>query len=160
MLGDMIRYLKENRRVLSVEEMTRLMYENIPSPADLSEFIKVRPESYSREPVASSKFHELLVMTWAPGQASPIHNHKGSSCVFRVISGEGRETVFELKDGIPVPKHVRTIARGDLCVSYEEDVHKISSTNKTLVTMHFYSPPLRMETFPPVADSFEQGLGI
>jgi 3-mercaptopropionate dioxygenase len=66
------------------------------------------PESYWRmraEGYARRLLHEnselgytAVVMTWAPGQCTPLHDHGGLWCVEGVIDGTMRVTQYDLTD--------------------------------------------------------------
>lgn len=165
MLSNITSFLKKNQRVLSPEEMVKVLFDNPVSFSDVRDFVQAVKEGYSRSTVFSSAHHELVVITWAPWQNSPIHSHGESSCAFRVVCGEGREAFFEKKDGILVRRPhsgrmERRLSHGSLCLSYAGEIHEMGSTSNFMVTLHLYSPSLVMETFPPPPEDFSKGLGI
>lgn len=43
--------------------------------------------------------YTAIVMTWGPGQRTPLHDHDGSWCVEGVVEGEIEVTQYELMEG-------------------------------------------------------------
>lgn len=43
--------------------------------------------------------YTAIVMTWGPGQRTPLHDHDGAWCVEGVVEGEIEVTQYELMDG-------------------------------------------------------------
>ena len=119
---------------------------------DLSEYVHFADNTYRRNLVRTGPHYQAWVLCWKNGQRSPIHDHSGSACVVRVLSGTLTETLFELAPN----GHVKAIfsrdsAEGSLIGSEDADIHQVSNLqagDADLVTLHVYSPPLsRMKTF-------------
>src|SRR4051812_1113344 len=51
---------------------------------------------YKRNTISRSEHYELLALCWHSGHCTPIHDHQGSSCAFRVVEGVGTEIRFDL----------------------------------------------------------------
>ncbi len=119
---------------------------------DVQEFVRFKPDRYQRNLVCEGPMYQLLVMCWSSGQRSPIHNHAGSTCGVRVLSGIATETSFASSPS-DLLKPVASFdhERGAISVSQDSDTHQISNlqvADEDLVTLHIYSPPLlRMDTF-------------
>ena len=43
--------------------------------------------TYRRNLIRRTAAYEALLLCWLPGQRSPIHDHRGSGCAFRVVEG-------------------------------------------------------------------------
>lgn len=120
---------------------------------DLSGHLRFDDKAYARNLVKRSAWYELLALGWKSGQSSPIHDHFGSSCAFRIIEGRATEVNFEVTG----PGRARETDRahyelGDVCVSSSGHVHQVLNSQpagKNLVTLHIYSPPLRMGIYRP-----------
>ena len=109
----------------------------------LSEHIHFNDERYSRNLLAYGPQFYALVLCWKPGQASPIHDHKGASCGVRVIEGVATETSFSWQDGQFVEGAVTSMHAGEVCGSFDDDIHEIRNNGSSnLVTLHIYSPYL------------------
>jgi cysteine dioxygenase len=101
---------------------------------------------------------QVMVIGWLPGQASEVHDHRGSLCGFRVVQGDAAESIYDASGVGQVFESVRVHHRpGDVVVSGEADIHKMfiePASEKPLITLHVYTPPLRMKTYeeaPPRA---------
>ena len=80
--------------------------------ADLSEMLsgsalqlpqsywRTRQDSYARRLLHqdSDRGYTAVVMTWAPGQSTPLHDHGGLWCVEGVVDGTMEVTQFDLTD--------------------------------------------------------------
>src|SRR4051812_27435697 len=63
--------------------------------ADLAEHLHFSPAAYKRNLVRAGPQYHAWLLCWKNGQRSPIHDHRGSACVVRVLRGTLTETVFE-----------------------------------------------------------------
>jgi cysteine dioxygenase len=142
---------------------------------DLQPFIRFDDERYQRNLMHAGPAYEALVLCWKPGQRSPIHDHQGSSCALRVMTGLATETQFDrTPEGLIYP--INTVAHppGAVRSSFDSDIHQVSNLQgrgQMLVTLHIYSPALRVcnvysltvrgsyEWVDPVFE-FAQGAGI
>ena len=61
-------------------------------------FLRVRPEGYARRLLHRNDDlgYTAVVMTWGPGQGTPLHDHAGIWCVEGVLSGQMDVTQFDL----------------------------------------------------------------
>jgi cysteine dioxygenase len=139
-------------------------------------YTKFSAEHYVRNLLHSGPAYQALVICWHSGQRSPIHDHRGSSCAVKVISGVATETIFaRAANGMYFATSSHQLAAGDSCASQDADVHQMSNLQAEgtdLVTLHIYSPPLfRMnmfslvdpkvvQFFDPVNEEFASGAGI
>lgn len=102
--------------------------------------------TYRRNLVHAGPAYQALVLCWRNGQRSPIHDHAGSSCGVRVLSGEALETVFErTRAGMVFAVRSLAHAPGSVCATQDADIHQVSNVaddGSDLVTLHVYSPPL------------------
>jgi cysteine dioxygenase len=139
-------------------------------------FLRFSADHYVRNLMYAGPSYQALVLCWHSGQRSPIHDHRGSSCAVKIISGVATETTFErAANGMLYAVGSRQLAAGDSCASQDADVHQISNLQPDgtdLVTLHIYSPPLYrmnmyslvdakvMQFFDPVNEEFLSGAGI
>jgi 3-mercaptopropionate dioxygenase len=63
-------------------------------------FRRVRPEGYARRLLHRNDElgYTAVVMTWGPGQGTPLHDHAGIWCVEGVVEGRMDVTQFDLVD--------------------------------------------------------------
>ena len=143
--------------------------------AAVARYVRFGWERYQRNLARTGPAYEALVLCWNSGQRSPIHDHRGSRCAFRVLSGVAAETRFaRTSDGLVYPISTTDLAEGTICATQNDDIHQVSNLQpqaRKLVTLHIYSPPLRVfnvysltepgtnEWIEPV-DEFAEGLGI
>jgi cysteine dioxygenase len=114
--------------------------------------------------VAFDERFVAMLLCWEKGQGSPIHDHAGSSCWVKVLSGELLEVLYESPGSggggtggatgggrmqVKSTSKVKASARGDCCdMSYMNDtkgVHSIRnmSCTEVAVSLHIYAPPFR-----------------
>ena len=99
---------------------------------------------YQRNIIRRTEHYEMVLITWKPGQDTPIHDHVGSDCAFQIVEGETTETIYELDAaGLAVPVEERVYLPGTVCAADEPDIHRISNeTEGDLINLHIYTPPL------------------
>jgi len=128
---------------ISLRELQQRLDDDEISAASLDGYIHFSDERYARNLLAHGPQFYALVLCWKPGQASPIHDHKGASCGVRVIQGTATETSFRWQEGRLVPDRVTTMQAGEVCGSFDDDIHEIRNNgDENLVTLHVYSPYL------------------
>jgi cysteine dioxygenase len=117
-------------------------------PAELDEHVRFSARTYARNLVRQGPWYNLLVLCWKNGQRSPIHDHAGSSCAVRVLRGVLTETAFVFAPhGRVKAVGSRDLTAGAVCGGQDLDVHQVSNLqdgDADLVTLHVYSPPLRL----------------
>ena len=113
--------------------------------------------TYRRNLIRRTATYEALLLCWLPGQRSPIHDHRGSGCAFRVIDGVVTETIYERAKGseLVCAASMRWLPPGTICASREFDIHEVANMQPQadLVTLHLYSPPLSDVNLYRSADS-------
>jgi cysteine dioxygenase len=107
---------------------------------------------YRRNTIASSPHFELLALTWRSGHCTPIHDHQGVSCAFRVVEGTGTEVRFvKTASGLACPTGASPMPPGYVCSAEENDIHQVANhqaPGTDLVTLHIYSPRIKkMNTY-------------
>ena len=131
----------------SIDDLSRWLAQLEISLSDLSKFVHFG-ETYRRNLICEGQFYEVLCICWASGQRSPIHNHAGSTCGLRVMEGTATETVFRSSPcGQKLPVRSVDLVAPLVTASQDEDTHQVSNLQPEgcdLVTLHIYSPPLRM----------------
>ena len=147
--------------------------------SDLSESILSRslrlPERF-RRPVSECYARRLLhrdpdlrftavVMTWGPGQGTPLHDHAGIWCVEAVVEGAMEVTQFSLLDDegarCRFERETRVRAEvgesGCLIPPFEYHVLQNAYPDRTSITLHVYGGEMnRCCTFEPMDDGWHQ----
>lgn len=88
---------------------------------------------------------ELLVLTWLPGQRSPVHAHDASECVVRIVAGEATENLYRHREAGAAKRECmsRTLRPGLVSRLAGDMLHSMSNeAEDVLVTLHLYAPPL------------------
>lgn len=119
---------------------------------DVAEFARFSRRSYVRNLMRNGPWYHLLVLCWRSGQRSPIHNHAGSTCGFRILTGVATETLFHTTpSSLIVAGSSHDMHPGEVAVAQDRDIHQVSNLQAPgtdLMTLHIYSPPLlRMDTY-------------
>lgn len=142
---------------------------------DVAHFARFSEEMYVRNLIREGPWYHLLALCWRSGQRSPIHNHAGSTCGFKILKGVATETAFKSSpSALLYPARSHDMQVDEFAVTQDREVHQISNlqaAGEDLVTLHIYSPPLlRMDTysltdktvgeFRPVFFEHDSGSGI
>ncbi len=146
-LAEIINYLESltGRGDLRMQE--QLLGALAISRADIEECCSFGQRSYRRNTIARGEHYELLALCWRSGHCTPIHDHKGVSCAFKVIHGAGTEIRFQLSpSGCVCPVSTIPMAPGYICSADDDDIHQVANMQAPgmdLVTLHIYSPPIQ-----------------
>ena len=160
---------------ISLDFLTRRLTKLETSLDDVREHMQFGDKTYRRNLIRQGPRYQALVLCWRSGQRSPIHDHRGSICGVRILSGVAVETFFErTEDGWIYATRSRELGKNQVCGSQDSDIHQVSNLRprgEDLVTLHIYSPPLlvmgtysltdatRVEVAEPVY-VFSNGAGI
>jgi cysteine dioxygenase len=88
---------------ITLARVEQLVGEGALDEATLRPFVGVRTDKYARRLVHRSKYFDVMVLTWAPGQYTPIHNHAGNCGWVRLVQGQIAEETFRLVPGASLP---------------------------------------------------------
>ncbi len=143
-----------SERALTRDEMVALASAVDVESLDLGDYGAVKKACYARNTVLLNDHIELVVICWLPGQASAVHDHGRSNCLYLIVEGEMQEELFDLgPGGQPEARSKRSFGRGEITVAASDDIHRITNiTDEKLVTIHLYSPPLdeKMTMYTPI----------
>jgi predicted metal-dependent enzyme (double-stranded beta helix superfamily) len=114
-------------------------------------FHQVRPDGYARRLLHRDDAlgYTAVVMTWGPGQRTPLHDHAGIWCVEGVVEGRMDVTQFDLvEDQETVAGHAYTFeAKGCVhaavgsagCLIPPFEYHVLANAlDKPSITLHVY----------------------
>lgn len=110
-----------------------------------------RPGTYTRTCAYRDARFEVLLLNWAPGAASAIHDHGDQHCWMLVLDGLLQVDDYVRLDPGDVPGYAHVEPRG--CRVLEEgemdlrsgrfDLHRVAATGGSpAVSLHVYSGPL------------------
>lgn len=151
-LEPLLAYLGSLTGRADLDRLAALLGELDVTGDDLSDWCAFGDRGYKRNTIARSDWFELLALCWRSRQATPIHDHVGSSCAFRVIEGTGLEIRFQKTDcGLVAPVGSVEMVRGYVCAAEDDDIHQVVNAqceHENLITLHIYSPALsRINTY-------------
>jgi cysteine dioxygenase len=130
---------------LTLTFLNKLLEVNI-EVGDVEKWVIFSENHYQRNRVIRFPDIEMLVVCWRPGQYTPIHDHAGSICTIKVLTGTLTEIIFEKNSlGYLLPTQKTEIKAGKSCCSIDESIHLVGNfeaNNTDLITLHCYSPPL------------------
>jgi 3-mercaptopropionate dioxygenase len=125
-------------------------------------FHHVRPDGYARRLLHRNDDlgYTAVVMTWGPGQQTPLHDHAGIWCVEGVVEGRMNVTQFDLVE--ESAGACRFEARGCVhaavgsagCLIPPFDYHVLANAlEEPSITLHVYGGEMTTcHVFEPVAD--------
>lgn len=149
----LIEYLDSFDCPVELERLAEILSSLDIKREHLAEYLHFQADSYTRNLIKRSNWYELLALCWRSGQVSPIHDHFGSSCAFKIVEGNATEINFEGTGPGKARETCETIySQGEVCVSSSGHIHQVANRqleDRDLVTLHIYSPPLRMGIYRP-----------
>lgn len=154
-LRPLVAYLESLHGRADLRELSRLLTGLEVTRRDLDAWCQFGTRGYRRNTIRRSRWFELLALCWRSGDCTPIHDHAGSSCAFRVVEGRGSEVRFRMTpSGLVCPVGVTEMSPGYICAAEDADIHQVANMQPPghdLVTMHIYSPPIEtMQTYSPM----------
>lgn len=114
--------------------------------ADVAPYVEPLAKTYARRCVVRREHYEVLVLTWSPSQGSVAHDHSGSICGLKVVTGFLIEQMFEKAPDGRVRRTTATrIGAEGISIDSGFVIHSLanSAPYEVLVTVHIYSPPLQ-----------------
>lgn len=107
------------------------------------------PDRYARTRVFRDERFELILLTWARGSLTPVHDHAGQDCWLVPLAGRFDVDDFAIVDedahgrATLSPLRSRRLAAGELDHRDSfEPVHAVSLTSSTGVSLHVYARPI------------------
>jgi cysteine dioxygenase len=101
---------------------------------------------YTRISIHRDQSVEIVVICFADGQTSSVHDHEGSNCVVRLVRGKILENLFtNSDDGTLNFERNHCLMPGDISALNGTQVHQLVNLDKQgSVLLNFYSPPFQM----------------
>ncbi len=151
-LAELISYLDSLGTRVNLGVLDRLLSGLDVTRADIEPACIFGTKAYRRNTISRGDCYELLALCWRSGHVTPIHDHQGSSCAFRVIEGRGTEIRYRMSPaGIVCPVAAVEMPPGYVCAAHDDDIHQVANLQPAgtdLITLHIYSPPIRsMHTY-------------
>lgn len=90
------------------------------------------------ERIGVHRGHEVWLLSWLPGQESPLHDHGGASGAFGVLAGELDEHV--VRDDVLLGHRV---GPGQIRAFPRDHIHRVGNDGVIpAISLHVYSPAL------------------
>ncbi|MCA8966334.1 MAG: cysteine dioxygenase family protein [Planctomycetes bacterium] len=153
-------------REISIDRVQAIVGDGVLDEATLRPYIGARPDKYARRLVHRGPYFDVMVLTWAPGQFTPVHNHAGNCGWVRLVRGQISEETFRLVPGASLPtaavasdpedrggcvglertgEGVITQVGAVATADRERAIHRLGNPAEaggdTTVTLHVYSMP-------------------
>ena len=147
-LIDLFAYLDRRLETPPLPDLADWLARSAIGVDDLASFVKFDDRRYTRNLVCATEHWQVLLLCWRRGQCSPIHDHRGSICAFKVLRGTALEVLYE----ITTRGRARFTTSHDLPPSgvsaqADADIHRVIAFEE-LITLHIYAPPLvAMQTY-------------
>jgi cysteine dioxygenase len=159
-LGPLLDYLEGLGGRADLATLERLLGSLAVSRCDIEPACQFGQRGYRRNTIGKSAWYELVALCWRSGDCTPIHDHRGVSCAFRVVQGTGTEVRFTpTPAGLICPVSTHTMPPGYICAAADEDIHQVCNMQppgEDLITLHIYSPPIsKMGTYDFASASHE-----
>ncbi len=151
-LAAVINYLDSLTDRADLTILDRLLHQTDVTQADIAPACVFGTKGYRRNTISRTDWYELLALCWRSGDCTPIHDHAGCSCAFRVVEGHGTEIRYQsTESGLMCPVNTTVMAPGYVCSAEDADIHQVANMQAAgtdLVTLHIYSPPIKnMHTY-------------
>src|SRR4029077_10120224 len=126
--------------------LERLLKDLRITRADIGPALTFGQRGHTRKTISRADHLDLLALCWRTGHCTPIHDHKGVSCAFKVIHGTGTEIRFNnMPSGQICPSATTEMHPGYICSANDEDIHQVANfqpPGQDLITLHIYSPAI------------------
>jgi cysteine dioxygenase len=151
-LVPLIDYLAKLNERVDLDVLSGMLRTVSITRADLEPVLVFGARGYRRNVVAATPWFELLALCWRSGHCTPIHDHRGVSCAFKVIEGTGTEVRFKTTpSGLICPTESVEMSPGYVCAAADADIHQVvnmQAPGQDLITLHCYSPRItKMNTY-------------
>lgn len=137
-----------------VAELQALMGRYVSRESDWLRYALYDEHRYTRNLVdeGNGKYN-LILMAWGPNHRSPIHDHSGSHCIYKMLAGTLVETRYaeptaaESAAGAPMRIACETTLERD-SAGYIRDglgLHRVGNPSASVraASLHLYTPPIR-----------------
>ncbi|MSR37822.1 MAG: hypothetical protein EXS02_03135 [Planctomycetes bacterium] len=151
----------------SLVNVQALLADSVLIDTEIERYVLPRTDRHARQLVHRSQRFIVAVVTWMPGQCTPIHSHAGSLGLLRLVRGRlveerftiapsTRSSALELACDAAIPQHgIELVAAGRTelslpaaiaSVDKQRAIHRLGNPRQHLrdevaVTLHVYSMP-------------------
>jgi cysteine dioxygenase len=146
-LGPIIAYLDSLKGRADLDVLAGMLAKLDVRLDDIKPSCTFGQKGYKRNTISKGDWYELLALCWRSGDRTPIHDHQGVSCAFKIVHGTGTEIRFKpTPSGLICPVSATEMSPGYICAALDADIHEVANfqaPGQDLVTLHIYSPPIK-----------------
>ncbi|NEQ63169.1 MAG: hypothetical protein F6K53_39800 [Moorea sp. SIO4A1] len=127
---------------MSMEKFKELAMNLNLSEKLLEQSISFKKSDYHRQLVCTTRFGDIAVISWEPGQRSQIHTHEEKISIIRVYKGTLTHRFYEPVEHLHGKqgyrrKDEKTFTEGELaCVGFNQTHQLANESQQGLVTVH------------------------
>lgn len=131
-----VNYFKQCFRNNSLSFYSSLLRNDI---VNWKQFIKFDKNGYCRNIIYIDKEIEFVIISWLPGQSTPVHFHPNNGCLMKILDGELYEERY-IAQNRPIKK--KNYVKNDISYIGGSEQHVIHnmSPNVPAISLHIYSP--------------------
>jgi len=151
-LSDLAERLRRIPNLLADEgKVDALLRTHTIDQTALAPYVRYEDGRYTRNCVYRNGIFELLVLCWAPGARSPIHDHGGNRCWLVPQTGSFSIDDYTRIEGGRRPGPVRLeqcasapLELGDIDARGIDELHDIHAVyvNRPSISLHVYAAPI------------------
>ena len=140
LIGDLQGAKSHSERIALITNMSILL-------ADANHYHYFAESGYGRNLIFSCAEFEVILLCWQPGQTSRAHDHNGSLCVMKCLSGVLDEHRYAKLTGTATglyPIGQAQITAGSTAhITDEQGLHRLGNGSQVdACSLHFYFPPI------------------
>jgi predicted metal-dependent enzyme (double-stranded beta helix superfamily) len=146
LLKTFIEHLETLPDKTSPDKLEKCVLDMDAKKLQIEEYISFSDRAYKRNIINVSTKCEVTVVCFMEGQATPIHDHGGSTGITIIQNGTMTEELFNKQStGMIAPKLKRTFQKNELSRVNLTTVHRVSNAHtEGFVSINIYFPPLTL----------------
>ena len=130
-----------NRIITNTKQF--ICYENIANLRHFNSnewmrYMQFDRKTYKRNLIMKTDYYEMYLLCWLPGQRTPMHDHPGNGCMFKILHGKINERLYDSNFEM-IRENVH---QAGSVIAIKDDVHVMENkTNNYIASLHIYSDP-------------------
>ncbi|UKN03383.1 cysteine dioxygenase family protein [Paracrocinitomix mangrovi] len=145
------------------KEIIRLVKDADIKKKDLMEFAHFdhdKKEGYGRHLVHKGKNFEIMVMSWAPLDATAIHNHGYTEWGAVKTFGKLEHTSFEYKNSCLTTLFKEKLSKDEVIAVNQNLIHQMANfSGENVISLHIYGTSLAVDGITDNSHLYELGKG-
>jgi len=153
----------ESKKDFKPSEIVRIIKNaelNETDLTDWSDFDHDKKDGYGRKLIHAAENFEIMIMSWAPGDFSAIHNHGYTKWGAVQSFGELEHTSFQFENDRITTLLKEHLDNGQVLSVNQGLIHQMgNSTDKNILSLHVYGTPENCQEVTADSQLFEIGKG-